>query len=384
MKKWFIPIFILCSSSAHAAWLYERTVTISSVPSNSGDVTNLPVPLTFSDVTLSTSVSGGHLQNANGFDIKMSSDSSCSTTLQIDTETMNTTGSGTYIGWFSAPVVSSWTTHTVWLCYGNSSITHFIGTSTSTWDSSYVYGSHTQLIGSTVSLNDFTRVNSTGSFVGYVSSITAVIDGGIQTPQPATGGVDNYFDTGYKWANGQSLTETIGFWTNAPAQSGIAVSFLTDSASGISQESLIFQNSATNWEILFGDADLVTCIFTDTVGPDGNWHYVVAEVNGDTGSGSTCYLYVDGSLHGSHSTSTQTGSYSSGSTYHYGNTASGFTVPLPYAGDQLTISTDLKSADYINATYKSQVIGNTFLVVGAETPITPSSSSNAVFFGTEM
>ena len=145
MITWFlkaIAVLLIATPcfADYSGFTYRRALTIDHTKVSTQSLTYADFPVYFStnNVTLSTSSGGGRLTNVNSYDIVFSTHNDCSYLLNWGTQTINTSGIGVYSAWVKIPEVSSTTDTTFYTCYGNASVSSFLGNSTSTWDSNYV------------------------------------------------------------------------------------------------------------------------------------------------------------------------------------------------------------------------------------------------------
>ncbi len=101
------------------------------------DQTDFPVLVSFTDTTLKTVANGGHVQNANGYDIAFASDSSNASPLFWEIESYDGT-TGTVVAWVKVPTVSHTSNTIIYVLYGNSLISSFQSDITQVWDSNYL------------------------------------------------------------------------------------------------------------------------------------------------------------------------------------------------------------------------------------------------------
>src|SRR5207253_9490650 len=113
----------------------QRTLTIdhTKVPSTQS---NFTVLVSLTDPALKTIANGGHVANANGYDIGFYDDSGGSTKLKWEVERYDGT-TGNLIAWVKIPSVSSSTDTVFYLMYGDSTINTNQSDPANTWDASY-------------------------------------------------------------------------------------------------------------------------------------------------------------------------------------------------------------------------------------------------------
>ena len=123
------------TSSGSNGYNYSRSITIADgqVPSTQ---TNFPVLFNSTDPLLKTTANGGHVTNANGYDIIFTSDAAGAQPLPFEIESYSGS-TGTLIAWVQVPTLSSATNTVIYLFYGNSSITTSQANQTAVWDSNF-------------------------------------------------------------------------------------------------------------------------------------------------------------------------------------------------------------------------------------------------------
>ena len=357
MKK--VLLILLLSSpgwATYSGFTYQRVLTINHSKVPNTDQNNFPVLIQSNDVTLSTGT-GGHLANSNGYDIIFSTMIDCSFDLKWDTETINNTGSAYLNVWVAVPKVTTASDTTLYMCYGNSGITTYQGSSAATWDSNFAAVYHLSN-GTTLSGKDSTSNGITAANAG-ASATTGQIDGGASFNGTSSylytgAAIDNYTPVTYSvWIKRASLSHPSVFWAIAGASNSgqyFAVDYLGDN------------------HYYFGKAG-VSGIAGNTAIADTNWHQIVAAYNG-----STVYFYLDGAPDGSPGYSASFGSTG----FQIGNVNGWY-----WNGnlDELRLSTSIRSADWIKTEYNNQSSPSTFLTIGAETTSGGAAASNAFFFG---
>src|SRR5947208_3458891 len=113
----------------------QRSVTIdhTKVPSTQS---NFTVLVSVTDPALKTVANGGHVANANGYDIGCYADPGGTTKLKWEVERYDGT-TGNLIAWVKIPLVSSSTDTVFYLFYGDSTINTNQSDPPNTWDSSF-------------------------------------------------------------------------------------------------------------------------------------------------------------------------------------------------------------------------------------------------------
>ncbi len=152
------------------AFAFRRTATVDHTQCGSADDSNYPVLVSFTSAAFKVIGSGGHVQNSSGFDICFYSDVAGTTPLFWEMEKYVST-TGEVVAWVKLPTVSHTADTVFYVFYGNSAISTFQSTISSTWPAQYksVYHQASLTADSTVDAN--TLVNTA------VTSGTGKIDG---------------------------------------------------------------------------------------------------------------------------------------------------------------------------------------------------------------
>jgi hypothetical protein len=151
-----------------SSYTYRRTITIDHTKVPNTDQTNFPVLISGTYSYLATTANGGNVQNANGYDVIFTSDIGCSTKLNHEVETYNaTTGAVNY--WVKVPLLSHTSDTTIYLCYGNSSVTTDQSNKTGVWDANYKGIWHLSN-GTTLNASDSTTNANNGTISGAVAT----------------------------------------------------------------------------------------------------------------------------------------------------------------------------------------------------------------------
>ncbi len=367
-----------CDRGGHAAqglgsYSYHRPITIAHANVPNTDQTNFPVLISGTYSYLATTANGGLVQNASGYDIVFSSDAAGANRLSFEREKyVPTTGEVDF--WVKIPTLSHTADTTIYMWYGNASVTTDPATPTQVWDSSFKGVWHLSN-GTTLSAGD-----STGANNGTISGATATtgqIDGAA-----AFDGWDTYPTGQYislpnasAFANPQL---TVSGWmkfsllTFNPGNNPFANVFLYGggNANGNYGLSVYSQNSYYygNMNYTVGSAT-VSGSRVNAAGSAGGWYYVV-----ETFDGATVKGYLNGVLDGSTSTvtyspSTQTPTISNGN----GNYSGSWTGSI----DEVRVSSAARSADWIATEYNNQNSPSTFYSVGADSG--PNTVSTPTF-----
>src|SRR5205814_4920131 len=159
------------TSTPGAACRRSLTIDHTKVPSTQS---NFTVLVSVTDPALKTVANGGHVANANGYDIGFYADSGGTTKLKWEVEKYNGT-TGNLIAWVKIPSVSSTTDTSFYLFYGDPSITTDQSDPLNTWDSNFKAVYHLGN-GTTLSATDSTGGND-GTLFNGPTAIAGKING---------------------------------------------------------------------------------------------------------------------------------------------------------------------------------------------------------------
>jgi len=340
---------------------YRKEITIDKdqVGTSCGsDLTDFPFMINIqNDSDLKTTANGGYVQDSNGYDIIFrASDGSSQLDHEIEQYDGNT---GTLVAWVRIPVLSVTTDTTIYMYYGNSTITSPTENPTGVWDSKYAAVWH---LNETPTVDayayDSTSNNNDGTSQGSMTSddqVTGKIDGSLDFD-----GGDDYID----------LPDDKGLQTvtNAITISGwIKIGNMTQDqyyySAGLwsANNQGVFVATYNGGYIGFGTGDGTT--FADLVSSgtcSTDWQHVVA-----TWNGTTKKIYINGSED---------------------PTTAGFTGPIDYTGsdtfigmgwtpsggnfegtiDELRISNVARDACWIETEFSNQDAPATFYSVGSQ------------------
>ena len=341
---------------------FYRALTINPnsnlVPSTQ---TNFPVLFQGEYSYLATTANGGKVQNANGYDIYFSSDTQGSNVLDFERVHWSAI-TGVCEFWVNVSSLGTSTT-TIYLQYGNNSITTDQSNATATWDSNYV-GVYHFGDGSSLNLNDSTGNTNNGT---GVNTPTAVNDGIGSTGAGGGGAIgftaanSQYVDLG----NASSLaltTLTIEWWakltTGSSGEFTVCSNLITSPESGY----YTALNTSGNDGYVYG---YTTGTGTGALGRSIGltaWHYYVG-----TYDGSHIKFYTDGSNDASVSLASIpaetnhcfVGAVNIGPTHYFNGDM-----------DELRLSKVARSADWITTSYNMMsnqtTSGNIFISIGSE------------------
>ncbi len=352
------------SQHAFASFGFYSPVTVNSAQVPSAQ-SNFPMLVSYTDNRLKTVGNGGHVQNANGYDIRPYSDSSLSTALTYELESYDGSA-GTVVMWVKIPSINVGSV--VYLAYGDASLSSD-GSSSSTWSNGYVEVLHmndnaastavtAEVGGNGVSNNNTSSMTTAGKIGKSLSFI------------PANSDAVN-FDNKFTATGGEY---TIDFWSN-PGGSGAFDTMAYNLNVG---RYWIYSHDGGNWggnthavsvaDSVDGSNNLSA---TNSV-PDSTWTHVVITLDA---SGNVSKAYINGVL--DPSTNVFTGMDFNGAGILFSlmatyNQAGSFAQGIL---DQWTFSTTVRSANWIATEYNNESAPSTFATLGTEV----SNTTTAIY-----
>lgn len=268
-------------------WEYRKKITIDH-NQVVGDETDFPVLISVTDGDLADTVNGGHMESANGYDVKFYS-TNCSA-LDFEIEYYDNT-TGQLICWVKIPSLSSTLDTDIYIYYGNDdpAVTGVDPSSTDTWDTSFDAVWHfTDTTDSTSNGNDMTNVGAASGSTGVVYQ-AYYFDGSDYmyiTPSPFR--YTNDF-TIEKWSKRTRTDVSETLWCDSTDYSGADFS---GHSTNYRPDNKVRWTSATG-AAATNNLDTVSTFTSTTV-----WYYIVYVKDTVTGK----IMYVDGSLNNSNGT----------------------------------------------------------------------------------
>lgn len=334
---------------------HARPVVIDNAQVPNTDQTDFPFLFTGTFAYLATVANGGDVENANGFDIIFTSDAAGLTQLDHEIETYNAT-TGVVNFWVKVPTVATAADTTIYIHYGNSSISTSQENKTGVWSNNFALVTHLK-DGTTVNASDSTSNNATPSVGTAITAITGQIDGG-------TGHI----------ADSQSFIQYPDSAALSPT-AAITVSIWFKRTGGLGNNQAIINkgdgatNAASAYEFVFNTSNQLrfeinngsgwrTAQYSTAINDTTTWHHAHG-----TFDGSNVKIYTEGVLR---TTTAFSGSINdSGEQLFLGLVKNG---TLRYVGqlDEVRIASVARSADWIATEFNNQSSPGTFFSVGAE------------------
>jgi hypothetical protein len=336
------------------------------------DQANFPVLINTIDPTLASTANGGHVANANGYDIVFTSDATCSKHLNFEIESWNAT-SGQLVAWVQLPVLSHVSDTNFFVCYGNPAIATAQSNPSGVWDSNYKGVWHLGN-GSALSLVDSTS-----------NANNAINNGALPTPGEIAGGMltngSTYATIGTpsSLANLAQGNATFSAWVYSVTGNGGRMMGKDDN------------NISSGWAIGLNGNNYVDFVevctgpdfrlYSNAAVPNGAWSYVVVTLTGSATGSSTATIYINAVPGGNGSGGSGGTADDSAQTAYLANATYGDLAGAPFNGslDEFRISNTIRSPDWIATEYNNQSSPGTFYTLGAENAdavlVTPSAAS---------
>lgn len=320
-----------------------RVVQTGKVPSTQ---TNFPALVLLNDARFKTVANGGHVANANGYDIRFYSDSGLTTALTFERVTYSASA-GT--GEFHVLVASMADALTIYIGYGDAALSSD-ASSTSVWDSDYKGVWHLG-DGSSLSLTDSTSGAQTLS-----NNNTATATAGSKT----SGAVNLV----------AASTQYLSKVAHVLGANNLTISAWVYSTD-FSQNMMVIEKFPVNgmWEIFFSGGSLLFRggNFTNTLSvsapSNSNWHHIAGTINGTSGA-----LYLDGSA-----TAGTIDAFTDANNDFYVGIFDGATYPFNGKIDEPRVSKIARSANWITTEYNNQNDNAAFWPDGTEAAVGGSS-----------
>lgn len=328
-------------------------VAHAKVPS---DQSNFPVYVPINDARFKSVGNGGHVQSANGYDLRPYNDTGPTTALTYELVTYNaTTGVGEM---YAKQNITAATDAPVNLFYSDASIVTD-GSSTSTWDTNFKSVWHMK-DGTTLSMSESTSSANTLTNNGTVAASTGQIGGAMRS-----NGSSSYLSGGNGGLTDSSPT-TIEMWVKEVSGSGALKGFLGLETSSFKIALAYFDGTRNGFLVAntFGASKPSSAV---TI---ANFNHLVI-VNSGSARPS---LYINGTQVDTSDAAALSAWVGTG--IHLGrgvNTSFYANADI----DEVRLSNVGRSANWITATYNNQFAPTTFAVMGTEVPISSGTTVNA-------
>jgi len=348
-------------------YCYRRDITVDNTKvAGSSDLTNFPILVQGTYSYLATESNGGDVTNSNGYDIIFTSDEAGNTTLDHEIESYNE-NTGEVSMWVEIPTLSYNSDTTIYMFYGNSSISTSQEDVTGTWDTNFEMVHHLEettsasgdIQDSTSNNIDNAYFNSAGG-TGHNLAATGAANGAIQLD-----GNDDFIGFSDNALLSPSGDMTFEAWVNfdtlpsTRAEAGV-LGVKQHSATPFSSYFLEVNTSDLvrfNWANSGGTNVIAT---NNTSFSTGTWYHLAGVRTGDT-----ITIYVNGD---DTNTSTFTlsgtaldsdGELRLGASFGGGGRIDGII-------EEYRLSDVARSGDWLTTTYNTIIDPSTFYNVGSQ------------------
>lgn len=211
---------------------YHRSITIDRSLCGSANSTDFTMLFSGTYTFLKTTLNGGEVENASGYDVWFTSDAAGTTLLSWETVKWDgATGEVEY--WIKIPTLNSTAVGSdtvIYIWTGDASIVTYQGGATgAAYDANFVGVWHYP-DGTTLSLLDSTTNGNDGTQVGTMSAVTGKIDGAASTGYPTAG----YQNNGVSYSPTMSMaTPTVSCWIKLDSTTGYQAITTSGAANGI-------------------------------------------------------------------------------------------------------------------------------------------------------
>jgi hypothetical protein len=352
----------LSSSSNRSSngYSYSRTISITHAQVPNTDRINFPMLFNSTDSLLKSTTHGGHVTNANGYDIIFTSDAAGTQKLNHEIEFYNGS-TGQFIAWVQVPKVSHNTDTVIYLFYGNSGITTSQENKTGVWDSNYRGVWHLPN-GTILTANDSTAHANNASSLNSATATLGKIDGASSLGAQTSAAI-SVPDASSLDITGTSMT--LSAWINPAAntQSQFARIVAKEVAKNADPYVVYaLYRAANSPQVIFqlsGGTPKSGALASGATLTAGVWTYVVG-----TYDGSNVRLYANGTQIASASTSISIGTSTRplGIGYDTEYAQEGFVGTI----DEVRISSIARSSDWITTEFNNQIKPSTFYSLGSE------------------
>ncbi len=337
---------------------YKRAITISHARVSNSDQSNFPALVSDTYSYLANVSNGGKVQSASGYDIVFSSDIGGNALLPFERERyVSTTGEVAY--WVKMPTLSHSTDTTIYLWYGNSSVTTDLATPTQVWDSNYKGVWHLAN-GATLTPSDSTSNGNNGTaYNGATAGVGRIGGAGVFN------GTNSFVDLGAGATLRPASAVTASGWIKASATETTFPQIVSEGdstgATGFNlylksqgYPGLIVREGANSWGSCY--------VGGPTMLNDNAWHHVTGVY-----SGGAVSIFVDGVPQGTSTCVNQSINYGSSPRGEIGwKLDSGSNDDFNGVIDEVRVSNSVRSADWIATEYNNQSSPSSFYTVGPE------------------
>ena len=353
---------------------YRKSITVQASQVTSGPQTNFPFLFNTTDANLKTVANGGHVQNANGYDIifRGTDDTTCGgagtapCTFAHEIEKYTAT-TGELVAWVKIPSINNGTVFYIY--YGNASIGASTEQATSVWDANYKAVWH--LKEASGNFSDSTSNGNTGTDYVSASAKTGQIGSGQNFD-----GANDYVSAADSASLDTAGSVTYSAWvyattfsTMAPYLRGIISKYNTTIGPTFRLgDGTLANNKKPQFRVDAGGVGKAALSSVELAA--GGWYYITG-----TYDGSNVRIYVNGVDRGSTAASgaltTNNDPVAIGAEW----TVNMATEDREWNGylDEARISGSARSAGWIATEYNNQSAPSSFYALGTEVGSPPTA-----------
>jgi hypothetical protein len=338
---------------------YKRAITISHTLVN-GAQTNFPVEVSLTDPALSTVANGGHVQQANGYDIVLTSDAAGANRLSWEVEKYDPVG-GTWIADVKTPALSNTADTVIYAFYGNPAITTNQSSASAVWDSNYTAVYHFGTVTNT------TTPDSTSNNNGAISNTGVLLGGNGEIGTAAQfGGSGSGYNLVLPAAVLNASSGTISAWLNPSIAMVSGQTYGTggqvDSSKAFhfAEWSSYYNGTLFGWNS--GTTDYTVTVANTALSlPVNTWSHIAYTWNQAT---NTQVVYLNGVA--VDTVSTAFTPYTPVSNFVLGTDPANPSYSFGGLMDEVRFSKTNRSAGWIATEYANQSPSSAFVTLGAE------------------
>jgi len=332
--------------------LYYRSITIDK-NKISGTQANFPVLISGTYDFLKSTANGGKVDNANGYDIIFTSDPEGNNLLNWEVEKYNP-ATGELAAWVKTDL-SAAADKTIYIHYGNTSITRFQGNAKATWNSGYA-AVHHLFNGSGIGISDATTNGNNGTITGATAGTGSIAGGANLNGAPQYINIGNSSTLGITgnitleaWINPSDFSNYNGIIAKTSGQFPKPYDFYLSQGSGVPQ---LYRGN--------GDMNSYGSVAAAAAPAVNSWSHIAVTI-----SGNTVTHYLNGNVNGT-GTLPAAGTGGNGTDNVMIGSRSDGATRFKGKIDEVHIVNGTLSAGWIKTEYNNQSSPATFYAIGAE------------------
>lgn len=345
------------------AYANSASITIQASKVSTNDQTNFALLFTGYFNELRPVANGGGVQSANGYDIVFAADAAGTTPLNFERVIWNT-ATGQVEFWVQVPTVSHTVNTTIYILWGDATVTTDQQTASAVWDANYMAVYHANATG--------TQKDSTTNALNGTSFNTSVVAGEFGAAEALTGSPGSYLQLGTGFSDFTGGI-TLSIWAFPTAANSAARFF--DLGNGQANNNVIFARSGTAADLNFVWFNGSTSTFSTTAAGQialNVWQLFTVTMT----AAKVVTFYKNGVQVATATSTTALPTVVSRAVNYLGK--SNFVTDAYYAGNfqEARISNVARPVDLIATEYANQSSPSTFYTVSGLTVPSASASIN--------